>query len=207
MDFITIDFETATAARNSPCEIGLTFVKANQIVDTKSWLIKPVNNQFDSFNISIHGIRPENVRDKPEFNELWAELKPLIDHQFLIAHNASFDFSVLRKTLEFYNIPYPTLHYACSVMFSKKIWQDLPAYDLKTVCNKNKISFNHHRAAADSRATAELALRAFELAGISSMEDFAVKLLITPGQLFHGGYKPSASKRIQKKTSQKIVSA
>jgi DNA polymerase-3 subunit epsilon len=39
MDFITIDFETATADRDSPCEIGLTFVKDRQIIETKSWLI------------------------------------------------------------------------------------------------------------------------------------------------------------------------
>lgn len=27
MDFITIDFETVTSQRHSPCDIGLTFVK------------------------------------------------------------------------------------------------------------------------------------------------------------------------------------
>jgi DNA polymerase-3 subunit epsilon len=43
------------------------------------------------------GLGPEHVADKPEFNELWAELKPLIEDQFIIAHNASFDISVLRR--------------------------------------------------------------------------------------------------------------
>jgi len=41
MEFITIDFETTTADRDSPCKIGLTFVKDKEIIDTKSWLIKP----------------------------------------------------------------------------------------------------------------------------------------------------------------------
>ena len=41
MNFITIDFETATSDRNSPCEIGLTIVKDLEIKSTKSWLIKP----------------------------------------------------------------------------------------------------------------------------------------------------------------------
>ncbi len=111
MDFITIDFETATADRDSPCEIGLTFVKDNQIVDTKSWLIKPMYDQFDYFNILIHGIRPEHVANEPEFNILWQEIKPLIENQFLIAHTAGFDISVLRKTLQAYQIPFPTLNF------------------------------------------------------------------------------------------------
>ena len=172
MDFITLDFETANSQRNSPCEIGLTFVKNGQIIETKSWLIKPMDNEFDNFNILIHGIRPEHVADKPEFNELWTEIKPLVENNLIIAHNASFDISVLRKTLELYQLSFPTLNYSCSYIFSKKVWQGLPAYDLKTLCKVNNINLNHHRAGADSKATAELTLKAFEIAGVSSFEDF-----------------------------------
>jgi DNA polymerase-3 subunit epsilon len=63
MDFITIDFETATPDRDSPCEIGLTFVEKNEIKDVKSWLIKPsYYPYFDNFNMSIHGITPNDVK-------------------------------------------------------------------------------------------------------------------------------------------------
>lgn len=206
MEFITIDFETATSQRDSPCEIGLTFVRNGQIIDTKSWLIKPMYDEFDYFNISIHGIRPEHVADKPEFNELWSEIKPLVENKFLIAHNAGFDISVLRKTLEAYQLPFPTLSYSCSYIFSKKVWQGLPAYDLKTLCKVNSIDLKHHRAGADSKATAELALKAFELAGVSSVDDFTEKLKTTIGRLYDGGYRPSESKRIYKdKDLTKIV--
>lgn len=198
MDFITIDFETATAQRDSPCEIGLTFVQSGQIVETKSWLIKPIYPEFDYFNILIHGIRPEHVADKPEFNELWSEIKPLVENKFLIAHNAGFDMSVLRRTLEAYSLPFPTLNYSCSYIFSKKVWQGLPAYDLKSLCRLNQIEFKHHRAGSDSRATAELTLKAFEAAGVSSIDDFPEKLKTTVGQLYSGGYQPSQTKRTYK---------
>ena len=206
MDFITIDFETATSERDSPCEIGLTFVKNNKIVETKSWLIKPMYDQFDYFNVLIHGIKPKDVADKPEFNELWLEIKPLIENQFLIAHNASFDFSVLRRTLETYKIPFPSLNYSCSYIFSKKVWEGLPAYDLKTLCKVNEIPLIHHRAAADSRATAELAIKAFEITGVYSIDDFSEKLKTTIGHLYEGGYKPSETKRVHKaKDLSKII--
>ncbi|MDD4215135.1 MAG: exonuclease domain-containing protein [Bacteroidales bacterium] len=206
MDFITIDFETANSLRESPCEIGLTFVKDNQIVETKSWLIKPMFNRFDPFNIFIHGIRPEHVADKPEFNELWPEIKPLIENQFLIAHNAGFDFSVLRKTLDTYQLPYPTLNYSCSYIFSKKVWQGLPAYDLKTLCKVNNIDLIHHRAGADSKATAELTIKALNIAGVTSIDDLPEKLKTTVGQIYDGGYKSSETKREYKpKDLAKIV--
>ncbi|HNX43333.1 MAG TPA: exonuclease domain-containing protein [Bacteroidales bacterium] len=206
MDFITLDFETATSQRHSPCEIGLTFIKNSQIVETKTWLIKPINNEYDGFNIFIHGITPKDTADKPEFNIIWTELRPLIENQFLIAHNAGFDISVLRRTLELYKLPFPSLHYCCSYIFSKKVWEGLPAYDLKTLCRVNDIPLVHHRAGADSRATAELALKAFEIAGVISLDDFPEKLKTTIGQLYHGGYSPSETKRINKaKDLSKIV--
>lgn len=196
MDFVTLDFETATSERDSPCEIGLTFVKDWQIVGTESWLIRPKHYPyFNPFNISIHGIRPEHVADKPEFNELWREIKPKLENQLVIAHNASFDLSVLRKTLLSYNLPFPSLSYACSYLFSKKIWSGLAAYDLKTLCHHNNINFEHHRAAADSRACAELTLKALELSGAISIDDFPEKLKINLGLLFNGGYSPTETKR------------
>lgn len=199
MNFITIDFETATAERHSPCEIGLTFVERNKIVHSKSWLIKPFSfPYFDPFNIMIHGIYPEDVADKPEFPKIWETIKPLIENKFLIAHNAGFDFSVLRRTLEYYKIEFPSLQYSCSYIFSKKVWQGLPSYDLKTLCQINKIKLHHHRAEADSIACAELTIKALELSQAETIEDFPEKLMTTIGQLYRDGYKPSNSKRDQK---------
>lgn len=199
MDFITIDFETATPDRDSPCEIGLTFVENNQIKDVKSWLIKPIYYpDFDGFCVSIHGITPSHVKNAPNFKELWRELEPLIRDKFLIAHYASFDMSVLRKTLDTYQIAYPEINYACSYIFSKKVWQGLPDYGLATLCRHNNISLEHHRAAPDSEATAKLSIKAFELAGVSNLEDFPTKLQTGIGQLFTGGYKPSTTKRQSK---------
>jgi DNA polymerase III subunit epsilon len=196
MEFVTIDFETATAQRDSPCELGLTFVENGKVIDTKTWLIKPRYDGFDRFNTLVHGIGPQDVAGKPEFDELWSEIKPLVHNKFLIAHNAGFDIGVLRKTLESYQLAFPTLYFSCSYIFSKTVWVGLPAYDLKTLCKLNKIEFKHHRAGPDSRATAELALKAFEISGVSSIDDFPEKLNTNVGQLFEGGYKPSRTRRV-----------
>ncbi len=177
MDFITIDFETATAERDSACEIGLAFVENDQLIETKSWLIKPPSYPyFDGFNVSIHGIRPEDVADSPTFEQLWPELEPLLSGKFLIAHNAGFDMSVLRHTLQHYHIPLPRFDYSCSYLFSKRVWEDLPSYGLSSLCRMNNIKFSHHRAGADAEATAKLCLLAFNRMGAHSPLDFPKKM-------------------------------
>jgi DNA polymerase III subunit epsilon len=177
MDFISIDFETATPQRDSPCEIGVTVVRGRQLVETRSWLIKPLYYpHFNPFNVAVHGIRPADVKDQPDFRELWPELKPYLEGQFLIAHNASFDMSVLRKTLATYQIPLPEARYACSLKFSKNIWKGMHKYDLKTLCTMHRINFLHHRAASDADACARLSIKALELTGTASEGEFAAKM-------------------------------
>lgn len=197
MNFITIDFETATAQRDSPCEIGLTFVEDSKIVETKSWLIKPWYKQFYSFNVMLHGISEKDVKDAPTFKQLWPELNKVLSGNLLIAHNASFDMSVLRSTLELYKIPFPKIDYACSCNFSKSVWPGLASYNLKSLCHINDISFRHHRAGPDSLATAELSLKAFSLAEITSKEDFPIKLYSSIGQIHPEGYY-TPSRRLPK---------
>ena len=190
MDFITIDFETATSERCSPCEIGLTSVENDEIQFSKSWLIRPKDNVYDDFNVLIHGIYSKMTENEPEFDVIWKEILPLVENKFLIAHNAGFDMSVLRKTLDLYNLPYPSLRYACSYIFSKHTWPGLPSYNLASLCSKNKIKLKHHRAKNDSLATAELSLLAFEKMGVKTEDDFVPLLKTKIGRIFDGGYKP-----------------
>src|SRR5665647_702207 len=98
MNFIAIDFETAHA--NYPCEIGLSKVVNGQIVDSKSWLIKPACFPYmNPWNQKVHGISAANVAKSLTFDEHWAELKLWLEDSIMVAHNAAFDMRVLRAAL------------------------------------------------------------------------------------------------------------
>ena len=92
---VAIDFETANSSRASPCSIGMAWIDDVKILRTAHRLICPRDLDFSGFNISIHGIHPEDVEDEPQFPDIWRELLRHITGTTILAHNASFDMSVL----------------------------------------------------------------------------------------------------------------
>jgi DNA polymerase III subunit epsilon len=63
-DFIALDVETANADSASICSIGLVHFRQNAVFKSLTILVDP-QDYFDPINISIHGIRPEDVAGKP----------------------------------------------------------------------------------------------------------------------------------------------
>ena len=163
IDFCAIDFETATHERNSACEMGICVVENGQIVRTKTWLIKPPSfPYFNQHNVAVHGIQPHEVANSPTFDEIWYEAEEMMYGNLMIAHNASFDASVLRGCLDFYGIFKPKLKYLCSIQIAKKSWKNLPKYGLKPLAEHHHISFTHHRAGVDAEVCAKISLLGFE---------------------------------------------
>ena len=68
INFIAIDFETATSKRASICEVGICVVRHGEIAETRSWLVRPEDNRYQYWNIKVHGIRPQDTEDAPEFS-------------------------------------------------------------------------------------------------------------------------------------------
>ena len=99
VDFVAIDFETATSNPNSACAVGLAFVVGLEVVATTHHLIQPPGNQYDQGNINVHGIHPEDTRQAPDFLTVWRQLHPMLAGKALIAHNARFDMSVIKASL------------------------------------------------------------------------------------------------------------
>ncbi|MFA4929550.1 MAG: exonuclease domain-containing protein [Patulibacter sp.] len=94
--WVAIDFETATQSRASACAIGIVTVEDGVVVAEREILIQPPGNEYDGFNIAIHGITPEDTAYAPTFAEVWPEIERAIDGRLVLAHNAGFDLSVLR---------------------------------------------------------------------------------------------------------------
>lgn len=198
MNFVAIDFETANEKRNSPCSLGLTIVQDGKIVEEKYWLIRPKEMRFTPINIMIHGIRPSDVEDAPEFDALWPEILPYLENNLVVAHNASFDLSVLRGTLNLYDIPFPNLRYCCTMVMSRHFFCYLPNAKLNTVANHLGFSFNHHHASADATACAYVFLEIAKEVGTTDLSLLSDTVGFNIGTLYEGGYTPAGSLGIGK---------
>ena len=172
LDFIAIDFETATGKRASICEAGICVVKDGKVVETKSWLVRPEDNAYSYWNIQIHGIHPEDTENAPEFPEVWAEiLEYLADTPVLVAHNASFDISCIRKSLEFYNLETPDIDYYCTLRAARHNY-DFGCNSLGYLCELFDIpEGKHHRAGDDAEMCARLFLQEIKDAGWCALNE------------------------------------
>lgn len=159
-NFIAIDFETATGKRASVCEAGICVVKEGRVVETKSWLIRPENNQYSYWNIKIHGIRPEQTENAPSFSDVWKEISAYLkDCPILVAHNAAFDISCIRHSLDMYGLEKPEVRYYCTLRAARHLY-DFGCNTLDYLCDQFEIPYGtHHRAGDDAQMCARLFLR------------------------------------------------
>lgn len=199
MNFVALDFETANHQRDSVCEIGLAIVSDGQVREQRSWLVRPHENWFNHMNTRIHGIDAEKVASEPEFDELWPQIRAYFEDACVVAHNASFDLSVLRHVLGRYEIPFPELCYACSLQVARRAWRGFSSYGLAALSEHFGIRLNHHAAGSDAEASARIMLQAIEEHGLLAFDEIEHKFGIRLGRLYANGYQPSGRIRPQKK--------
>lgn len=102
------------------------------------------------------------MKDKPAFGELWpAVAKLLVDVDFLAAHNASFDRSVLRACCETAGHEQTALPFLCTVKLARATWNLFPT-KLSDVAQHLQIPLKHHDAASDAFACAQILIKARE---------------------------------------------
>lgn len=183
MDFVAIDFETASSNYTSLCSMGICVVENSKIVEQKEIYIKPVPFEFKEYNIKIHGITPEVVMYKPDFSQYWPQIRPYLEGKTVIAHNTSFDITALCATLDYFKIPYPVCDYMCTVKLSQKAYPELKSHKLNNLCDALNISFSHHNAYDDAYACARVLLRIMEDYSLENAEELAECFEISIGHL------------------------
>ena len=199
MDFVAIDFETATSAFTSLCSMGICVVENNKITEQKEILIKPVPFEFKEYNIKIHGITPESVMYKPTFDKYWPMVKPYLDKKLVIAHNTSFDITALCATLDYFGIEYPVFSHMCTVKLSQKAYPELESHKLNRLCSALGVSFSHHHAYDDAYACARVLLRIIEDYSLKSAADLSECFDVPIGRVYPG------CKSEKKKTKRKAT--
>ena len=160
-NFVAIDFETANYYRNSACSVGIVKVENNHIAKQECRLIKPPSDWF--MFTDVHGLSWKDVENEPDFKEVWLDINHLLEGaDFIAAHNAPFDRSVLNKCCKYYDISPPENRFICTMKLARK-HLCLHSTALANVCDYFNIELDHHEALSDARACAKILIEMIKL--------------------------------------------
>ena len=156
--FVAIDFETACHAPESACALGLVTAENGRIVRRERFLIRPPEAIFT--NSHIHGLTWEDVQEAPDFARLWVEIADrFTDVDYIAAHNARFDSTVLASLCQAYCLAMPAAPFVCTVEVARRVW-DLRPTGLKHCARFLCVALDHHEPLSDATACAEIVLAA-----------------------------------------------
>ncbi|WP_298261024.1 exonuclease domain-containing protein [uncultured Litoreibacter sp.] len=165
--FVALDVETANAEAGSICQIGLACVQQNNEVQSFSMLVNP-RGTFEPFNVQLHGISADMVKDAPEFPDALKQILPLLTAHHLIQHS-SFDQKAIASACRAHRLPTPDLRWDDSVKIARRAWPELKGNGGHGLANLKKVlglEFLHHDAGEDARAAAQVVLLAEDRLGV-----------------------------------------
>lgn len=155
--FICFDIETTglSANRDKITEIGAVKVVNGEITDTFSTFANP-GMPIPAKITELTGITDAMVKDAPSQSEAVTAFLEFAGDSVLVAHNAPFDTSFIRKACENMNREY---NYTSidTVAISRAILTDIKNCKLDTVAKYLRLGdFNHHRATDDAEMLARI---------------------------------------------------
>jgi len=156
---VVLDFETTGLSPDygdRAIEIGAVRIENGEVVERFQALMNP-GRRINRFIEGYTGITNAMLKDAPPCQEVMYEFADFINGYNLVAHNASFDKRFLDAELAKISRNYSG-QFACSMLMSRRVYQDAPNHKLGTLIEYANISSDgtFHRALYDSEMTTKL---------------------------------------------------
>lgn len=156
--FVAVDVETANQNRHSICQIGLVAFQGADEIWRWSTRVNP-EEEFDGFNVGIHGIRSSDVVDAPQLPTVLSHIAPSMDGQFVVSHTM-FDYQALNAAAEKHSYALPMCTWLDSCAIARRAWSTLDNHKLGTLGKFLGLEFKHHDALADAYVCGQILIRA-----------------------------------------------
>jgi len=155
--YAILDIETTGGKLNeeSITEIAIYRFDGNEVTDRFISLINP-EKKIDDFVAHLTGISNKMVRNAPKFYEVAKRIIEITDGCIIVAHNAAFDYRILR--LEFRRLGFDFhRNTICTVEMSQRLLPQESSYSLGKLTRSLGIPLlGRHRANGDAMATVHL---------------------------------------------------
>ncbi|MCL2518289.1 MAG: exonuclease domain-containing protein, partial [Oscillospiraceae bacterium] len=156
-EFVVFDIETTglSALQDKITEIGAVIVKSGKVLKTFHTYVNP-ERPIPIEITQLTGITDEMVEDAPTTEEAVKTFLKFAGNRILIAHNAGFDISFIRKAADDFKL-YFNNSYLDTVALSRYINPDLKRHKLDAVAEYFGLGgFTHHRATDDAEVLAKI---------------------------------------------------
>ncbi len=190
VDFVVVDVETACSRSSSICQIGIVGFRDGREVEAFETLVDP-RDEFDDFNVRLHGISPNHVRGRPTFSALHSVVNARLGGQITVAHS-SFDKGALASACERHALPNISTRWLDSVLVARRAWPELSSHRLNLLADYLGIEHRHHDALSDARAAGMVIVRAIDHTGISLDDWLKPRVRTEPTLKRAGGAGPLA---------------
>lgn len=167
MRFVAIDVETANARFRSICQVGIVVFENGREIGADVLLLDP-EEEFDDFNVEIHGIGPSHVQGAPNFAGIQSWLGSHMAGQIVVSHT-HFDRSSVTQASAHHSLPAIQCTWLDTAKVARRAWPKYAksGYRLSNLAREFDISFQHHDALHDARTAALVLVRAMEETGVS----------------------------------------
>lgn len=169
-EFVAIDVETANADMASICQIGLARYVDGELVGEWAALVDP-EDEFDGWNVRIHGIDEHAVRGAPRFPDLHGDLNEWCAGQIVVCHT-HFDRTSVYRASTRYGLPPWDCRWLDSARVARRAWEQfaLRGFALGNLCEHFGYVYKAHDALEDAKACGFVLSRAIDEAGLSVEE-------------------------------------
>ncbi len=167
-DSVIAFIDTETTGRDPEVdrlvEVGIVLGRGGEVFERRGWLIHP-GIPIPAESSAIHGIKDEDVADKPAFADVFPEILAFLGNAIPAAYNASFDrafilAAVARMGIEVAEPP-PALRrevdWVDPLVFARELYKEEQSRALGEMTQRLGIALeNAHRATDDAEAALQV---------------------------------------------------
>ena len=168
MRFVAIDVETANADLASICQVGVAIFQDGTHVDSWTSLVNP-QDEFDGFNVAVHGIDEEQVKGAPTWAAVAESLRELLAGSVVACHTP-FDRAATTLACQRHRLDHFECRWLDTARVVRRAWPERfgsTGYGLRNIAKYLGIEFMHHNALEDARAAGEVLCRAIAHSGLT----------------------------------------
>ncbi len=190
LNFLDLETTGMSYGKDRIIEVYVSKVKNGEVISRFHSLVNPEFNP-GQFILKMTNINLGELRTAPKFDEIADDLYDYLEDEYIVAHNARFDYSFLKSEFARYGISFNT-NYCCTVKLSRLLFPQYKRHGLDHIIQRmNLEDGERHRAEYDTEVVKKFFFHSMENYGEKFLRAFelSIKKSSIPESLMNFNFK------------------